>query len=280
MNSAFCRIFTFLRLVGTLMVAMGPCLALGARDYGPHSGYSESVEGEREAEYSDLELLPPLPPKGRSLHERIFNEKLSKEFRDKYDQQFGHTEIERIYYSPNRASYYNDEFGLKGTTQDISNERRAFGDYMLRRLTEFHVDDYLKNDPSARPIYEAKEAISNIRVEVQQFRFDMQYSISGNTVDVIVVNPYLKTAKLRLQMDPGAFGPGEVQDSIVELGRPITGTVSAVSYWSTGDGIVKLVTTKSLNEHLSTSLTLSTFTKDTGKSTRESLYLAGIGYSF
>lgn len=267
-------------LAAVLLSCFAPASAWAVRNYAPHTGYTETIEGERETESRDVELVLPPPPIGLSWRDRIFNEKLSKEFREKYDEKFGRTNIEKIYYSPNRSTYYNDVYGLKGTPQDISNERRGFGDYMVRRLTEYHVDDYLKNDPAARPIYEVKEAVSNIRVEVQQFRFDMQYSIAGNTFDLIVVNPYVKTAKLRLQMDPGAFGPSTIDDAIMELGRPITKTVAMSAYWSTGEGVLKLVTTKAMENNVSTSLTLSTFTNDSTRSVRESLYLAGVGYSF
>jgi hypothetical protein len=270
-----------LRLVLGFGVALAiPSTGFAARDYEPHNGYLESVQGERDIKYSDLELLPPLPAEGPSLRERIFNESLSKEFRDKYYEKFGRTEIERIYLSPNRSTYYNDVYGLKGTPQEINDERKRFGDFMLRRLAEVHVDDYLKNDPKARPIYEAKQAISNIKVEVQQFRFDMQYGLAGNTFDLIVINPYLATTKVRLEMDPGGFGPGPVNETLVTLGNPVTKTIDVEAQWKTNDGIASLVGRKSLTPALTSSLTLSTFTKDEGPSTRESLYLAGLGYSF
>lgn len=274
-------VFAFTSWVVGFGVALAiPTAAFAARDFGPHTGYLESVQGERDITYSDLELLPPLADQGPSLRERIFNESLSKEFRDKYYEKFGRTEIERIYLSPNRTTYYNDVYGLKGSPQEINDERKKFGDYMIRRLAEVHVDDYLKNDPKARPIYEAKQAISNIKVEVQQFRFDMQYGLAGNTFDFVVVNPYLATSKIRFEMDESAFGPGPVNETLVTLGNPITKTIDVEAQWKTNDGIASLVGRKTLTPALTTSLTLSTFTKDEGPSTRESLYLAGLGYSF
>ncbi len=253
--------------------------AMAARDYSPHTGYLPNVQGERDIKYSDLELLPPLP-EAQSLTDRIFNESLSKEFRDKYYEKFGRTEIERIYLAPNRTTYYNDVYGLKGSPQEINDERKKFGDYMIRRLAEVHVDDYLKNDPKARPIYEAKQAISNIQVAVQQFRFDLQYGLAGNTFDFIVINPYLATSKVRLEMDEASFGPGPVNETLVTLGNPVTKTIDVEARWATNDGIASLVGRKTLTPALTTSLTLSTFTKDEGPSTRESLYLAGVGYTF
>lgn len=251
-----------------------------ARDYESHSGYLESTVEEREAVFSDLEVVPQPMSDGPSLRERIFNEKLSKEFNDEYYEKFGRTEAERVYYSPNRFTYYNDAFGLRGSPQEVSDERKRFGEYMVRRLAEFHIDDYMKNDPSARTLYEIKERVSNVKVEVNQFKFDMQYGLAGNTFDMVVGNPWLSVAKLRLQMDPASFGPGQVDEMIITLGRPITQRIKVESYWAMTDGIVSLVGTRKLSETLSTTLTASTFTKETGTSTRESLYLSGVSYVF
>lgn len=274
-------VFAILQVMVVFGVALAsPGTALAKRDYEPHTGYLESVQGERDIKYEDLELLPPLPNEGPTLTERIFNESLSKEFRDRYYEKFGRTEIERIYLSPNRTTYYNDVYGLKGSPQEVNDERKRFGEYMLRRLAEVHVDDYMKNDPKARPLYEAKQAISNIKVEVQQFRFDMQYGLAGNTFDLVVINPYLAKTKVQLQMDPAAFGPGQVNETLLVLGNPLTKTIEFEAQWKTSDGIASLVGRKALTPALSSSITLSTFTKEEGPSTRESLYLAGLGYTF
>ncbi|MES2856581.1 MAG: hypothetical protein V4692_11995, partial [Bdellovibrionota bacterium] len=203
--------------------------------------------------------------------------------RDKYEEKFGRTEIERIYYAPNRSSYYNDVYGLRGTPEEINNERREFADFMIRRLTEYHVDDYLKNDPDARPIYEAKERISNIRVEVQQYRFDLKYSISGNTFDVRVYNPYLDLAQVRFQMEPGTFGPAPVTETRLQFQKQITPKVGLASEYLITEGIVTLIGSRALAKNVTGTLSASTFTNDTNYADeiiRESIYLAGVGYVF
>lgn len=255
-------------------------IAFAARTYGLHEGYLLTTQGEREIQVRDMIVVQPPLYEGPTLRERIFNDKLSKEFRDRYEEKFGRTEAERVYYSPNRTTYYDDVYGLKGTPQDINDEKRRFGDFMLRRLVEHHVDAYLKEEPKMRPVLEVKERISNVRVEVAQFRLDIAYSIAGNSMDLKLVNPWLPTTRLRLQMDPGRFGPGPVEESIFSLGRGITKTISLEGHYYITDGIVSIVGRKSLTDNLGTSLTASTFTNDTGKSRRESVYLAGLAYSF
>lgn len=95
-------------------------------------GYVADVRAEREVVSVDLVWIPK--PKERSdLRDRIFNQTLSREFRERYEQRFGQTEIERVFLAPNRTSYYNDVYGVKGTPQEISDERRKFGEFMVRR---------------------------------------------------------------------------------------------------------------------------------------------------
>lgn len=252
------------------------------RDYRPHPGYLAEVEtaDARDTEYKDLVIMNPPPGDGPSLRERIFNEKLSREFTERYYQKFGRTEIERVYQSPNRFTYYNDLFGFRGTVVEMNNERRKFGEFMLRRLSEYHVDHYLNHEPSMRPVYELKERLSNIRVEVEKTRIDLNYSYAGNILDVKLTGPYLPDIKVSFMMDPGAIGPGPVGETEVSMRERLTQTVGLEQNWRVVDGIFAMTATKALSVSLSSSLTAKTFTKDGGASTRESVYLAGLGYVF
>ena len=250
------------------------------RDYTQHSGYLAATDRERDTEIRDMVPIQPPAPLGPSLSQRIFNDKLTKEFRDRYEEKFGRTEVEQVYNSPNRYSYFNDLYGFKGTPQEIMDERQRYGDFVIRRLLEYHVDEYAQNDPKARPIWEAKERLKEIRVEVASFRFDFNYSIAGNTFDMKLQNPYLSTSRVRLQMDPGRFGPAPVNEVTYSLGRPITRTVSAELHYAVYDGVVSFIQRKALAPNLGLSFTESGTTKDGGTSPRESKYLAGLLYIF
>jgi hypothetical protein len=265
----------------SILILAGSLSAHAARDYGSHSGYVSTTQGEKDDVYVDMVVISdPRVDGGPSLRELIFNEKLSKEFSDRYDEKFGRTEGERAYQSPNQYTQYNDFFGFKGSARELSDERRRFGEYMIRRLAEFHIDHYAKNDPKVRPVWEAKERLSNIALEVDRFRFDLQYSISGNTLDVKVINPWLTLSQVRMEMNPEAFGPSQVREAMVSLGRPLSDRIFLESHLRLEDGIVSLVGRRAMSQRLSTSLSASTFTKDKGMSRRESVYLAGLGFVF
>lgn len=257
--------------------------AMGGRDFSFHSGYVASTANERNVEYKDIQLIEPPAPTGPNLRERIFNEKLVKEFRDRYEEKFGRTEVDRVYNSPNRFTFYDDLFGFKGTPQEEDREKQRYGDFVIRRLMEYHIDNIAQNDPKLRPAWEAKERIKEFKVEVAQFRFDMQYSIAGNTFDMRVVNPYFPLCRLRLQMDPGRFGPAPIDETTISLGRNVTEKIFFEGHYATTDGVVTAIQRRQLTTNIHGTLTESTFTKSVGRDPlkpRESRYLAGVAYSF
>ena len=273
--SFFCARFLAHGWAYFLVAVTCPQAAHAARSYGLNKGYVSDVHSEREQVVHDLPLIAAPEEPTQTLQNEIFNDTLTKEFRERYQQRFGYTDVEQAYYSPNRFTYYSDLYGFKGTPEENNQARQDFGAYMLRRLAEWHVDNYLKNDPKARPIYEAKEKLSNVKLEVDTFKFDARYSFSDNTVDLNCKNPYADTS-VTIAMG-GSAGPPE---TIVSLSRPVTKTSTVETHWKTQDGIISLIGRKALGKALGTSLTLSTYTRPEGVSTRESLYLAGLSYVF
>jgi hypothetical protein len=284
-----------MRLIGLILIrfvcGLGillPSLSAFARDYRPHEGYVESTLAERGAQSSDLQLISELPSDGLSLRDQIFNAQLTHEFQEKYNDKFGRTDAEHIFRSPNRTSYYNDVW-FRGSPEEYSEQRRQFGDYMLKRLGEWHLDNYMKTNPSARGIYELKEKVSSMNVKVQSFQFDMRYEIAGNTADLVVKNPYVRTAKVRLQMNPGAFGPSTVDETIVTLGTNLSRTVSFETFYSMPLDNISFVATKGLAPGLAATASFVDAQRDRGPDSargltsqwiRESIYLAGLSYVF
>lgn len=261
-------------LIGLLVK---PCRAVAAPDRSLPRGYISDIKAEREDDSRDLVWVPK-PEEGPELRDRIFNEKLSREFRERYEEKFGRTEIERVFQSPNRLSYYNDVYGMKGTPQEISDERRKFGEFMVRRLAEWHVENYAKNDPKVRPVWEAKEKISKIQVEVATFKVDAQYSIAGNTFDVKLKNPWAES-KVTLQMNPDGFGPGPINETLITVLKPVTKTYTVEGRWRVTDGVVSLIQYHPVGSWAGT-LTTSAAIQDGGKSPRETIWLAGLGRGF
>jgi hypothetical protein len=278
MGIRMCRL-----LVGLILMILVSQPALAElRDYSFNSGYLSSTTGERDTTYTDFVVKPEPAPLGPSFNDRVFNPQLTKEFQDKYNQQFGYTQADQVYNSPNRYSYYNDVTAQSENSQTDYQARQQYGQYVLRRLLEYHVDNYAKSDPSVRPLWEAKERVSKMNVEVQKVKVDIQYDIAGNTLDLKFTNPWLDVAKVRMQMQPGALGPAPVQEVIYSIAKQVTPVYRLESYFYQINGVISLIGLHPIMPHLSATLTLSTFTT-TGPATttpRESLYLAGLSYSF
>lgn len=273
----------FISVALVLWITWVPSYAEASRSYKKHEGYLNTVEGERSRVISEMIVIQPPRLEGPTLQDRIFNQKLIKEFSDRYEEKFGRTQVERIYYSPNRYTFYDDLYGFKGTPQQVSEERRNFADFMVRRLVEYHVDNFTKTNPRAKAVWEAKEALSKVNVEVSKFKFNMNYEIAGNVFDMKVENPYFDLFRYRLQMNPSALGPGPVDESTLSVGRPLTKSIYMEAHYRMVDGVVTYIGRRSITPSLGSTLTVSTFTKDIGvkiPNVRESLYLAGLSYVF
>lgn len=254
------------------------CALAESANRSPSRGYVTNVQAEREDSSEDLVWIQK-PSEGQILRDRIFNQTLSREFRERYEQRFGQTEIERVFLAPNRTSYYNDVYGVKGTPQEISDERRKFGEFMVRRLAEWHVENYAKTDPSVRVVWEAKEKISNYKLEVASFRIDAQYSIAGNIMDIKIVNPWAQS-KISLLMNPDQFGPGPIDEALLSIFKPVSSQYAVEARWRVTDGVVSLIQYKPIARVWSGSLTTSAAIHGAGRSARETLWLVGMGRSF
>ncbi len=241
-------------------------------------GYTENVREERNQVSRELIWLPR-PAETAVIRDRIFNESLSREFRERYQQRFGQTEGEQVFLAPNRFSYYNDVYGMKGTPQELLDERRKFGEFIIRRLTEWHVENYAKNDPTVRPVWEAKEKISNLKVEVASFRLDARYSIAGNALDINMINPWA-TSKITLLMDPNRMGPGPINETLISVIKAVTPRYTVEGIVRLTDGVASLIQYHPLGRSWSGSLTTSAAYKDGGTSARQTLWLAGVSRTF
>ncbi len=244
------------------------------RNYEPHPGYLSSVENKDSDPGIEVPVVVKPADDGPTLREKIFNPELSKEFKDRYEDKFGRTEPERIYNSPNKYTYYDDLYTLQGTQEQVNIQKRDFGDYMIRRLIEYHADRYAKSDPQVRPIWEAKERLSQVKVEVQEVKFDAKYSLAGNILDLRARSPWFDT---KVSLILRGATPTE---TIVSVTKDLTSSLNIEGRFLSADAKTTTILSKKLRQNLNSTLTFSTFTGSSLLSVRESLYLAGLGYIF
>ncbi|MDZ4660075.1 MAG: hypothetical protein SGJ18_00515 [Pseudomonadota bacterium] len=262
--------------------------AFGRKSYSVlelHDGYVASIDDEKDKDYSEVYFLPPAPPlaDGGWLKRVFDDDTLSKEFRERYERQFGRTEAEQIQSSPNPYVVFDiitPQGVFRGNAVEDQIQRQRFGEYMVRRLLEHNIDRVAKNEPAIRPLYEIKDRISRAQVSVASgYIININYSFSGNNLKIRFTNPYAPV-EAYYEMESGHFGPSTVTEAIYSISKDLTKTTSIATYYKHKDGIISLVGKRQLTAIMGTSLTLSTNTHEHGTTQRENLALAGLSINY
>ncbi len=239
-------------------------------------GYTFDVNSEKGDSIEEL-VLVPAPDKDDEppLKERIFDTKLTKELRNRYEQKFGFSPVEQIHNLPDPTAFFTDDFGGSVNIQEEADEERKFGSFVIKRMTEYHADNYFKNNPTMRPVYELKERVSKVDVRVgKSVKFSAKYSLSGNFLDLKVDNPYVDS-KVVLE-----FGDSGLDDQVLVLGKRVTSSTYLETLYKNIDGIWRLTASQRIAANLTGSIVGSTYTNGTGDSDRERLFLAGLSWSY
>lgn len=224
-----------------------------------HPGYLADVEGERNQ--VSREVIISMPPERvePTLSERIFNQKLTEDFQREYEHRFGRTEAEQIISVPSRFFETEIRPGSFVTSEEEAEQEKKFGEFMIKKLIEHHVDAFFRENPTVRPVYEIKERVSNVDVEVRQgYKVKVRYSLSSNNVDLYTENPYDIHNRVSLRMNPSSFGPGDVQEVRYLLGYDFTKNFTAYTEYDTFENKSSLIGVRRLGPRMSTSLTGST----------------------
>ena len=228
---------------------------MGGVIYGLRKGYSDSTVGERHRERKEMVLINEPETDEIPLMDVIFTSKFTREIREKYEREFGRTEVERNWFAPSRFVELEYSNGVRVTPEEDVRRKRAFGEYMIKKLCEYHVDEYFKSNPSVRPIYEVKERISHMDVGIKGgYELKVRYFYAGNYVKVRMNNPYEVRNGFILQMDPNSVGPSKVTGVILHLGYDLTRKVGVDSYYDSREDSVKIVGYRRVSHSLITSI--------------------------
>lgn len=257
--------------------ALGPLLVFalnaGAGELGPfgsHPGYTADVQKELHTIDSEVVLIDR-PAETAGSSRPIFDDRLTKEFRSQFEYRFGTTEMEQTLNSPGRQDEYYYFTGRTVSLREYRAEQRSFGEYMGRRLVEHHVDQWAKSSPSFRPVYELKDKVTNLNMEVKKgYKAKIKYSLSGNHLDLNVDNPYDVEAKLRQEMGG---------DTILSLGKDVTKLWRVSTLMRVKDGVTQVVGTRRITPALSASITGSVDSREEGITEKQDLILVGFSYS-
>lgn len=245
-----------------------------------HPGYLQDITEERDSRFYEIFLFATPPPAKRDLRAVIFNPALSFEFKNKYRERFGQIDTESIVYQPTKFSVLDENRGAVLWVEQSQEQRRSFGEYMVKRLIEWHLDNYFKTDPTMRPVYELKEKLSNVQVEVTPTsKLNLRYNLSDNTADLILENPYCDS-KLALLMNPKQFGPGPLTDEKLIVEKQLTKKIRVNTSATGMDGIGRFEVIRSLRANWATNFITTAAFKAGGPSPRESRYIIGLSHAY
>lgn len=232
--------------LGALIGLLGFNLSGQASELDLHPGYLASVKEERTQLSTEIVILPQEESEEIPLQDQIFTDKLTRDFRDRYERNFGRTQAQQFQSIPSRFFEKDLGNGQFVSEEEYVRRQQRFGNYMTRRLIEYHTDRYMKETPSGQKIYKVKESISNVTVKTKTgFRYKFRYNIASNDIDLKIENPYGVDTKVTF----------ESSNTILTMGYPISKTVRILSDYSADNSEFNLSGIKALKNGWSTSLT-------------------------
>lgn len=216
----------------------------------------------------------------KSLHDEIFSP-LTKEFEDRYREVFGQLDSDSIVYQQSALNAFDENRGVNKSVEQRNQLRRAFAEYMSRRLFEYHVDQYMRTQPQLRPMIELKEQIQNVEVEVNDsIRLNTQYHFASNEMDVILENPWCES-KLTFQMNSASIGPGETEEARLRLDKDLDSNLKLSTNTAFYDRTFQTELIRHFEKmHFSSSVGLATPFSQNGRSVRETKMLVGFIHSW
>jgi hypothetical protein len=213
------------------------------------------------------------------LQRSIFNEKLIKEIKERYSEKFVQPDAQLVSGEINKHILRYEPVDYLGSAQQAAIERNRFGEFIIRRLAEWHLDNYAKHEPKMRPVYQARDRLNQVSLKVSRLKVAVHYSLSSNSADVDFINPWLES-KVTLRLNSPIIRIGRLNEATVTLKKKLSETMSVEGNCTVLDGVVTIIGHKAIAPNLGSMVSASTFFRENGYSRRESIYLSGVSYSF
>jgi hypothetical protein len=265
-----------------LPALLGAVLAHAAEDkvevFGAHPGYLFDVDDERDRVEVEMVMLDkPKPPPGPPV-KPVFDAKLSKEVQLQYQNRFGSTAAEQVINNPARDQDYTYQGANNSISlQQYQDYQHQFGNYVIRRTVEYHFDNWFKNDPQFKPIYDTKERFSNLNVQVKKgWKVKWKYNFAGPMMELNLDNPYNVGMKVQLLMTGLVSSPN---DEIVTLDYQLSPKVHLQLLRHQAWLLTQFVISRTMTKHISTSLTFSSGQEPWDLTIHEDRAILGFGYA-
>lgn len=269
-----------LALLSSLAAKAVPLAAHPWREEDLKPGYSEEAQPEKE-EAGEILYAVDNPYRNEiRFSERVFDPALKKDITQRYQEKFGRTEAEII---SARTPYLNSNFSegesITFNEEEYQKQQRSFGNYIAKRVVEYHFEKEAKDNPDLRGVYEAKQTLENASASVGSFKVRAKYRIASNSIIAYIRNPYVDL-QARFEMS------GD-KETVYSMSKDIGSGYSVLTDYYIERPRWDIVGRKMVTAALSFSLTYSPFrridvTDDNAHLTTidESLAIAGLNYVF
>jgi len=148
------------------------------REEDSRAGYSEELKPEDDEVGEILYTVDNPYRNDISMREQIFDPTLKKDITLRYQEKFGRTEAEII---SARTPYLNSNFSegasITFNEEEYQKQQQSFGNYVAKRVIEYHFEKEAKDNPSLRGVYEAKQSLENASVDAVPFKPRAKYKI-------------------------------------------------------------------------------------------------------
>lgn len=254
------------------------------REEDSRNGYEEESIPENEEVGEILYAIPDPQKNDSTLNEYIFTDKLSREFEQRYAEQFGRSSPEIIYTrTPYLTSNYTEGQSLTFDEEEYQERQRDFGNFMLKRLVEFHIQNEAKTNPQLKAVNNVKESVEKVDVSFSDnFKLRAKYHISSNTARFSMMNPYLDfTMRMELAR---TLSFGDVLETVYSFQKSFqfSGSTHYLDYYQRQNRL-DFTSVKQITPKVYASLLVSPF-RDLEVSTDvfvlERFILAGVGIIF
>jgi hypothetical protein len=232
-------------------------LALADDSDWAHGGYIDNVREERLDPSHEVVILP-LPETRSSISmEQIVPEKLSRAFSQEFRNRFGYTEYEQVEFESNRFTEIGESQGRLIPVNEYITKQESFGRYMLAKLTDYHVNYYLKHNANTRTIYEVKQKLSNVEIQDQSgYKYKLAYDLASNRLALNMEKPnevFHRSVDVNLGGSPV---------TTVRLGYDVSKTIAVKTDYAIEKEALTIQGRKVLAPTLATTLTGQSFKKD------------------
>lgn len=240
-----------------------------------HPGYIDDVREERTDPSSEVIIMPLPELKAPVLMNEIVPEKLSKSFVQEFRNRFGMTEYEELAIQSNRFTDVGEDEGRLVPVNEYIAKQEAFGRYMLAKLADYHVNEYLKHSSNTRTIYEVKQKLSNIEVKSESgYKYKMSYDIASNRLALTMEK---EKEVFHRSIDVNLGG---TRVTTARFGYDVSKTITIKSDYAIEPEALTIQGRKALSPSLATTLTGQSFMKDQSSDTpKQDRVLVGLSWN-